>query len=259
MSICWWASILADLRIVPVAGIGEVQAGDTVALLLLTALDRQGLHLETGDIVVVTQKIVSKAEGRLVNLADVEPSPFAHTLAAQGRKDAAYYELVLRESRRIVKMDRGVLITETHHGLICANAGIDESNIQGERRVALLPVDPDHSAAVIRATLQQIAGVSVAVLISDSFGRPWREGQVNIAIGVAGLDPLVDYTGTHDPYGYPLQASILAVGDELTAAAELVMGKTDGVPAAIIRGYRYTPAAGSARRLQRDPRSDLFR
>jgi coenzyme F420-0:L-glutamate ligase/coenzyme F420-1:gamma-L-glutamate ligase len=166
---------------------------------------------------------------------------------------------VLRESRRIVKMAQGVLITETHHGLICANAGVDESNIAGGRVVALLPTDPDRSAAELRATLQQRAGIDVAVIISDSFGRPWREGQINIAIGVAGLDPLRDYAGEADTHGYALQASRLAVGDELASAAELVMGKTDQIPAALVRGYRYQPAAGSAQRLLRDPRFDLFR
>jgi coenzyme F420-0:L-glutamate ligase/coenzyme F420-1:gamma-L-glutamate ligase len=243
----------------PVRGIGEVQPGDDLAALLLAALRQQGERLAAGDVLVLAQKIVSKAEGRLVRLDDVEPSPFAHTLAQQGRKDAAYYEVVLRESRRIVKMAQGVLITETYHGLICANAGVDESNIAGGRVVALLPADPDRSAAALRAALREQAGVEVAVIISDSFGRPWREGQVNIAIGVAGLEPLHDYAGQPDTHGYPLQASRLAVGDELASAAELVMGKTTNIPAALVRGYRYQPAEGSAQRLLRDPRFDLFR
>jgi coenzyme F420-0:L-glutamate ligase/coenzyme F420-1:gamma-L-glutamate ligase len=195
----------------------------------------------------------------MVNLADITPSAFAHTLASQGYKDAAYYEVVLRESRRIVRMDRGVVITETHHGLTCANAGIDESNVPGERMVTLLPADPDQSAADLRSALYERAGVDVAVIISDSFGRPWREGQVNIAIGVAGLDPLLDYSGSPDTHGYTLQASVLAVGDELASAAELVMGKTDGVPVALIRGYAYEPVQSSARRLLRSSTTDLFR
>lgn len=250
---------MAELRIIPVHSIGEVLPGTDLAALLLAALEQQTQRLLDHDVVVVTQKIVSKAEGRLVDLSTVLPSAFAHTLAAQGRKDAAYYEVVLQESRRIVKMDRGILITETHHGLVCANAGVDESNVPGERIVALLPVDPDQSAASLRSALWERAGVQVAVIISDTFGRPWREGQVNIAIGVSGLDPLLDYTGIQDPHGYPMQASMLAIGDELASAAELVMGKIDAVPVAIIRGYSYQPTSGSARRLLRDPRFDLFR
>lgn len=250
---------MTELRILPVHGIGDVQPGDDLAALILAALPPHEQQLAAGDIVVITQKIVSKAEGRSVRLAEVQPSPFAHTLAAQGRKPAAYYEVVLRESRRIVKMERGIVICETRHGFICANAGIDESNVAGEGVVLLLPEEPDRSAAHIQATLSEQAGVPVAVIISDSFGRPWREGQINVAIGVAGLDPLADYTGQYDAYGLQMQASILAVGDELASAAELVMGKTEGVPVAIIRGYAYQPAAGTAQRLLRRPDMDMFR
>jgi coenzyme F420-0:L-glutamate ligase/coenzyme F420-1:gamma-L-glutamate ligase len=250
---------LGEVRIIPVRGLGDMQPGDDLAALLLAALAQHNQQVQAGDVLVVTQKIVSKAEGRLVDLSTVEPSPFAQTLAEQGRKDAAYYEMVLRESRRIVRMDRGILIAETHHGLICANAGIDESNIGSERVVALLPADPDHSAAQLQHTIMQRTGAQVAVIISDSFGRPWREGQVNVAIGVAGLDPLQDYEGLTDPYGYRLQASVLAVGDELASAAELVMGKTERVPVAIVRGYSYVQASSSASRLLRNPKTDLFR
>lgn len=240
-------------------GIGEVVPGASLPALILAALEQQKLQLLTDDVVVITQKVVSKAEGRLVDLATVTPSALARTLAAQGRKDAAYYEVVLCESRRIVKMQNGVLITETHHGLVCANAGVDESNMAGEGQVALLPVDPDQSAAQIRDELEAQTGLQVAVIISDSFGRPWREGQINVAIGVAGLNPLLDYTGQVDAAGLELQASVLAIGDELASAAELVMGKLEAVPVALIRGYSYTPAVGSAQQLQRDPRFDLFR
>jgi coenzyme F420-0:L-glutamate ligase/coenzyme F420-1:gamma-L-glutamate ligase len=183
----------------------------------------------------------------------------AQMVAAQGHKDASYYEVVLRESRRIVRMDRGVLITETHHGLICANAGVDESNVDGGRSVTLLPVDSDDSAARLRSALHEQCGVTIAVIISDTFGRPWREGQVNVAIGVAGMAPLADYAGQPDTYGYMMKASIIAVADELASAAELVMGKIDAAPVAIIRGYAYTPAEGSARQLIRAPEKDLFR
>jgi coenzyme F420-0:L-glutamate ligase/coenzyme F420-1:gamma-L-glutamate ligase len=239
-----------------------VQPGNDLAGLIADALAQHNQRLQQGDVVVVTQKIVSKVEGRMVDLDTIVPSTFAHTLAAQGHKEAAYYEVVLRESRRIVKMDRGVLITETYHGLICANAGVDESNVSnvpGARMVALLPEYPDQSASHLAALLREYAEGEVAVIISDSFGRPWREGQVNIAIGVAGLDPLVDYTGTRDQAGYTLQASVLAVGDELASAAELVMGKVSQVPVAIVRGYVYQPAEGDARRLLRNPNTDLFR
>jgi coenzyme F420-0:L-glutamate ligase/coenzyme F420-1:gamma-L-glutamate ligase len=245
----------SELRIIPVRGIGEVRPGDDLAATLLTALEQQGLQLADGDVLVVTQKIVSKAEGRIVDPESVEPSHMARMAAAQGVKDASHYEVVLRESRRIVKMDRGVLVTETHHGLICANAGVDESNVAGGRAVTLLPVDPDASAAALRARM----GADVAVIISDTFGRPWREGQVNVAIGVAGMAPLADYGGQQDGYGYMMRASIIAIADELASAAELVMGKIDAVPVAVIRGYAYTPAEGSARQLIRAPEKDLFR
>jgi coenzyme F420-0:L-glutamate ligase/coenzyme F420-1:gamma-L-glutamate ligase len=250
----------AEVRIIPVRGVGEVRPGDDLADLLLTALDAAGQMLAPGDVLVVTQKVVSKAEGRLLDPSQVEPSAFARQVAAQGRKDAAYYEVVLRESRRIVKMANGVLITETPHGLICANSGVDESNVAGGQIVSLLPEDPDRSAARLRAAIRKATGVTVAVIISDTFGRPWREGQVNVAIGCAGIAPLNDYAGVSDPYGYTMQATLIAIADELASAADLAMGKIDGVPAAIVRGYAYTPSEeATARRLIRDPRFDLFR
>ncbi len=248
-----------ELRIMPLRGMPEVRPGAHLVPLILAAVTANNQALIPGDILVIAQKIVSKAEGRIVNPDDVQPSAFAHALAAHGHKDAHYYEVVLRETRRIVKMDRGVLITETHHGLICANAGVDESNVAGGRVVTLLPADPDRSASNIRDTLHRQTGIELAVIIADSFGRPWREGQVNIAIGVAGLDPLVDYAGLYDAHGYLLQASALAIGDELASAAELVMGKIDAVPVAIVRGFHYTLAHASARRLLRNPEQDLFR
>lgn len=248
-----------ELRIIPVRGIGDVQPGDDLAGLILNGLAQHDQQLHANDILVVTQKIVSKAEGRIVHPATIEPSAFAHQIAAQGRKDAHHQEVVLRETKRIVRMNRGVLITETQHGLICANAGVDESNVGGNHAVTLLPRDPDQSAALLRQALRERAGVEVAVIISDTFGRPWREGQVNVAIGVAGIDPLIDYAGQHDAYGYEMQASMIAIGDELASAAELVMGKIDQVPAALVRGYHYTPAESSAQRLIRKAEFDLFR
>lgn len=250
----------SEIRIIPVRGVGEVAPGDDLAGLLLAALAAGGQPLEEGDVLVVTQKVVSKAEGRLVDPDTVEPSAFARQIAAQGRKDAGFQEVVLRESRRIVKMASGVLITETHHGLICANSGVDESNVAGGRVVCLLPEDPDASAARLRAAIRERAGVGVAVIISDTFGRPWRDGQVNVAIGCAGIAPLSDYAGVDDPYGYTMHATLIAVADELAGAAELAMGKIDRVPAAIVRGYAFTPSEqATARALLRDPRFDLFR
>ncbi|HEU5198213.1 MAG TPA: coenzyme F420-0:L-glutamate ligase [Ktedonobacterales bacterium] len=248
-----------ELRIIPVRGIGEVKPGDDLAGAILAAIEQQGEALAERDIVVVTQKIVSKAEGQMVDPATIEPSAFAQEIAQTARKDAHHQEVVLRQSRRIVRMDRGVLITETKHGLICANAGVDESNVGGGHLLTLLPEDPDASAAGLRSAFAERTGADVAVIISDTWGRPWRTGQVNFAIGVAGMNPLQDYIGKHDPYGYELHVSLIAVADELASAAELVMGKIDRVPVAIIRGYEYTPAEGRASSLIRDSASDLFR
>lgn len=249
-----------EIRVIPIRGIGEIHPGMDLCTVLLEALEASGKALEAGDVLVVTQKIVSKAEGRLIDPSTVEPSAFAQQIAVQGRKDAHYQEVVLRESRRIVKMAAGVLITETHHGLICANSGVDESNVGGGQMLCLLPEQPDASAAQIRSRIHEQTGLEVAVIISDTFGRPWRDGQVNVAIGCAGISPLNDFNGIADPYGYTMHATLIAVADELASAAELVMGKIDQVPAALVRGYAYTPSVtATAQRLIRDPRFDLFR
>lgn len=253
-----------EIRIVPITGIGEIAPGADLGLLIYEALQAQQLTLQQGDVLVVTQKIVSKAEGRLVKLAEIEPSAFAHTAAQTSRKNAQYIEVALRESRRIVRMDNGVLLTETQHGFVCANAGIDESNVSGNKgEVMLLPVDSDRSSRELRARLQELSGegsaFEIAVIISDTWGRPWRNGQVNMAIGLAGLEPLTDYRGQYDPYGYELHASVIAVADELASAAELVMGKVDRVPVALIRGYAYTPGSSTVQALLRDPATDMFR
>jgi len=247
------------ISIIPVHGIGEIPLGADLGALILAALAANQIPLQPHDIVVITQKIVSKAEGQIVDPRDVEPSHMAHMAAAQGHKDANYYEVVLRESKRIIKMDRGVLICETHHGFICANAGVDESNVDGGRHITLLPVDSDASSRVIRDTLCAATNLPIAVIISDTFGRAWREGQVNIAIGVAGIDPIESYAGIDDPYGYHMQASILAIGDEIAAAAELVMGKIDRIPVAIVRGMHYRAIEASAQALIRPANRDLFR
>ncbi len=238
-------------------GIGEVRAGDDLVELIASAT--AAAPLERGDVVVVTQKVVSKAEGRLVDLATVEPSPFASHVAALYAKDARHVETVLRESRRIVRMDRGVLIAETRHGLVCANAGVDASNVPGADIVALLPRDPDASAERIRRGLAERLGVAVGVVISDTFGRVWRVGQTNVAIGVAGLRPLQSYVGVQDAYGYDLRVTQLAVADEIAAAAELVMGKVDAVPVAVVRGLGHLLGDGRATELVRPPETDLFR
>jgi coenzyme F420-0:L-glutamate ligase / coenzyme F420-1:gamma-L-glutamate ligase len=236
-----------------------VRPGDDPAALLLAAFERQGERFQEGDILVVTQKIVSKAEGRLVDLDGIEPSETARELSAVSQRDPRLIEVALRESARIVRMERGVLISETSHGFVCANAGVDASNLGSPNVVALLPVDPDASADRIRRRIAEQAGVDLAVVISDTFGRPWRNGQTNVAIGVAGLRPIRDYRGRPDSAGLTLQVTEIAVADELASAAELAMGKLDRVPAAVIRGYPYEPGEGHARELVRDPALDMFR
>ncbi|HEV2662515.1 MAG TPA: coenzyme F420-0:L-glutamate ligase [Ktedonobacteraceae bacterium] len=253
-----------ELRVIPITGIREIPDGSDLGLLLYAALQQQRLTIESGDVFIVTQKIVSKAEGRVVDLDEVEASAFAQSFAQQYNKDAQHVEVVLRESKRIVRMDHGVLISETRHGFICANAGVDESNVNGQRALTLLPLDPDRSALTLRHRLQELASkereaVDIAVIISDTWGRPWRNGQVNMAIGISGMAAIVDYRGLRDPYGYELQASAIAVADELASAGELVMGKIDRVPVALIRGYTYTPTEGDTRPLLRDSATDMFR
>ncbi len=249
----------ADVRIIGVRGMPEVRPGDDLPGLILDAAQRQGLAFEAGDVLVVTQKVVSKAEGRIVALDDVEPGPFARQIAERWEKDARVVEIVLRESARIVRMDHGVIICETKHGFICANAGVDSSNVERLGTVALLPEDPDASAEALRRRIEAATGVAPAVIITDTFGRPWREGHVNFAIGVAGMAPLLDYAGRLDPAGYELRVTQMAIADELAAAAELAHGKLDRVPVALIRGYAYPEGCGTARDLVRDPERDLFR
>jgi coenzyme F420-0:L-glutamate ligase/coenzyme F420-1:gamma-L-glutamate ligase len=247
-----------QVQIIGVAGMPEVRPGDDLADLILEALRGQGLDIEDGDVLVVTQKIVSKAERRLVDLRTVEPSPHAQELAVRTGKDPRLLEVILRETRRIVRQERGVIICETKHGFVCANAGVDTSNVGGGV-VSLLPEDSDRSAERIRAAVQEKAGISIAVIISDTFGRPWREGHTNVAIGLAGMSAMKDYVGQTDPHGYVLRVSTMAVADELAAAAELVMEKLSRVPVAIVRGFEYRAAEGSARELIRPEERDLFR
>ena len=247
---------MKGIELIPFEGFPEVRPGDGLAEMVVGAV---GSVLRPGDVLVVTHKVMSKAEGRLVDLGTVEPSALAKEYAARWGKDPRQIEVVLRESRRVVRMDRGVVISETRHGFVCANAGVDASNVPGRDTVCLLPVDPDRSAAKLREALKKHLGVEVPVIVSDSFGRAWRFGITDIAIGVSGMAPLADYRGQNDPHGYPMEASVLAVADELAAAAELVMGKTDGVPLAIIRGYAYDEGAGTGQDLLMPPERDMFR
>jgi coenzyme F420-0:L-glutamate ligase / coenzyme F420-1:gamma-L-glutamate ligase len=244
------------IEVLGIEGFPEVRPGDDLARMISGAVAHD---LRSRDVLVVTHKIVSKAEGRLVDLRTVEPSMLAKGYATRYGKDPRQIEVVLRESRRIVRMDRGIVISETHHGFVCANAGVDASNVPGEDTVCLLPVDPDASAMRLRDALAEDPGSEVAVVISDSFGRAWRHGITDVAIGVAGMYPVADYRGQRDPHGFPMEASVLAVADEIAAAAELVMGKTDGIPLAIVRGYAYSPASGSAKDLLMPPERDMFR
>jgi coenzyme F420-0:L-glutamate ligase/coenzyme F420-1:gamma-L-glutamate ligase len=247
------------LEVIGIPGIPEVHPGDDLVGLLLEACHGLDLVLRTGDVLVVTSKIVSKAEGRLVDLAAARPSALALSFARNGAHDARTVEVVLGEARRVVRMDRGILIAETRHGLVCAQAGVDASNVPGKTRVALLPEDPDRSAERLRIQIWKRRRARVGVIVSDTFGRPWREGLTNVAIGVAGLAPVHDYRGRSDPHGKRLKATIIAVADELASAAELVMGKLARIPVALVRGYSIRSAKGQAADLVRAAEKDLFR
>jgi coenzyme F420-0:L-glutamate ligase/coenzyme F420-1:gamma-L-glutamate ligase len=247
------------VELLAIEGIAEVTAGDDLPALICDALALGGASVQAGDIFVVTQKVVSKSEGRTVLLADVEPSHFARQWASDSGLDARVVELVLRESRRVVRMDRGVLITETRHGFICANAGVDLSNVANGEAATLLPVDPDRSAEGLRTGLMQRTGVPLAVIVSDTFGRPWREGLTNVAVGVAGLVPLDSYIGRPDDRGLELRATIHATADEIAAAAGLVSTKVNRVPVVLVRGLSRHLGDGSAQQLVRAPQRDMFR
>jgi coenzyme F420-0:L-glutamate ligase/coenzyme F420-1:gamma-L-glutamate ligase len=246
------------LELLGLDGLGEVHAGDSLGQLILAACNNNGVTLHDTDVVVIAQKIVSKAEGRMVRLNEVAPSARARELARDLEKDAALVEVILGESRRVIRKGGRALIVETRHGFVCANAGVDCSNV-GLGKAALLPEDPDGSAQKIRSEIRRSAGVSPAVIISDSFGRPWRLGTVDVAVGVAGMKPIKDERGSHDAYGYELRAAVAAVADEIAAAAELVMGKRDGVPVVIVRGCEIQKEEGSVKELLRPEAEDLFR
>jgi len=246
------------IQVIAVPGLPEVVEGDEVASLIVKAARGAELPIIERDIFIVAQKIVSKAEGRIVRLESVEPSSRANEWATAYGKDARVVEVVLRESKRIVRMERGVLIAETEHGFVCANAGVDTSNV-AEGTVTLLPKDPDASARSIRSSLEKEFGVGLAVIVSDTFGRPWREGLVNVALGLAGIAPLVDYRGQNDSHGRPMKVTVMAIADELASAAELVTKKSSGIPIAVVRGFEYQPNDASGHELIRASELDLFR
>ena len=247
-----------NIELLPITGLPEIDEGNDLGRLILRAALKIKIAFKDADILIVAQKIVSKSEGRLTNLSTIEPSSRASQLAAKSGRDPRLVEIILRESRRIVR-EHPVLIVETHHGFVCANGGVDHSNVPGEDTVTLLPLDPDGSARRIAAELRRLTKKRVGVIVSDTFGRPWRLGLTNVAIGAAGIPVLIDLRGTRDRNGKPLQATILAVADELAAAAGLLMGKREGVPAVIVRGYGYTFKEEPATRILRPANEDLFR
>jgi coenzyme F420-0:L-glutamate ligase/coenzyme F420-1:gamma-L-glutamate ligase len=251
--------VTSRIELVALDGIAEVSSGDDLAVLIADALAASELVLADADVLVVTQKIVSKAEGRLVELSTVEPSPIARDWAARWDKDPRQVELVLRESAAIVRMGPGgLIISRTRHGLVCANAGVDVSNVGGGEVASLLPEDPDASARRLRDGLRQRIGVASAVVISDSFGRPWRNGIVNVAIGAAGIEALLDLRGQPDAAGREMRATVIAVADELASAADLAGGKVEQRPVVVVRGYAWRPSEAGASVLVMEAERDLF-
>ena len=250
---------MTQLIVTAVNGLPEIRPGDDLAVLIRDAARSQGEEIQGGDIVVIAQKIVSKSEGRIVHLADVVPGKRAREMAAEGGKDARQIEVVLGECAKIVRWERGILICETHHGFVCANAGVDRSNAGAPDTVVLLPVDPDASATRLRDAFRAATGAIVSVVVTDTFGRAWREGHTNVAIGIAGLPALKRYVGQRDPEGYELRVTEIAVADEIAAAAELVMGKLDRCPVAVVRGFTLDEPAETAQEYVRPAERDLFR
>ena len=244
------------IEVIPVKVSADVKPHDDLAAIILKAASK--VEVRDGDVLVVAQKVVSKAEGRIVDLAHVRPSKKAAKMAKEHGKDSRVIQVILQESTRIVKAKNGIIISETKHGFVCANAGVDQSNARGDVAV-LLPVDPDKSAGRLREAIKKKTDKDVAIVITDTFGRPFRNGQTNVAIGVAGINPIKSYIGSKDMYGKVLRVTEIAVADEIASAAELVMGKSEGVPVAIIRGYRFEKAKSSVRLLLRSRKNDLFR
>ena len=247
-----------EFRVIGIRGIPMVQQGDDLASIIAEAAAAQGTPLQDGDVLTITQRVISKVEGRVVPLDTFTPSPFAHEYAERTEKDPRIVEAVLLESKRIIRQVGGVLITETKHGFKCANAGVDGSNVGGMDLVSLLPVDPDGSCRAIRDAIRAQTGVEAAIVMTDTFGRPWRHGQTNVAIGVAGMHPFRDYVGQMDTDGRELRVTTICVADEIAGAAEMVMGKLDAIPAAIVRGYEYDRGEGAAAEIVREQALDLF-
>lgn len=246
------------IEVIPLTGLPEVSKGDDLAALILDAANKGSFALEDRDVVVVKQKIVSKAEGRVVRLASVVPGRRARALAKKEGKDPRVVELVLEESVRVVRASHGVIITETKQGFVCANSGVDQSNV-GKGSVALLPVDPDASARKLRRQLERRTRKNLAVVVTDTFGRPWRLGQTDVAIGCSGVLPLVEYAGRKDKFGYELRVTEPSVVDEIAGAAELAIGKLKGIPVAIVRGVEYARGDGGVKAMLMPPERDLFR
>jgi len=251
-------SVPPRYEVIGIEGLPEIGSGHDLARLIVDAARGQETPLGEADLLVVSQKIVSKTEGRIVRLGDITPSAEAVAVAEEIGRDPRLIEVILRESRRVVRKDKGVLIVETHHGLVCANAGVDQSNVDADT-ACLLPEDSDRSARELRDRLRALTGHDLGIIIADTFGRPWREGLTNVAIGVAGLEPLKSYLGEKDPAGHVLQATILALADELSSAAEPIMGKLDRIPVVIIRGLNWPRGESGSGPLLRDPSRDLFR
>jgi coenzyme F420-0:L-glutamate ligase/coenzyme F420-1:gamma-L-glutamate ligase len=249
----------SGLRVIPIFVAGEILPGDSLADRLLQSMHRRRIRFQSGDILIVKHKIVSKSEGRVLDLGSITPSAESVAWAKQYALDARVIELALRESRAVIRRKNGVLITETQHGFLCANSGVDVSNVNGGGHALLLPEDPDRSADDLRRELRKHTGLRIPVIITDSFGRPWREGLTEVAIGVAGMKPLRDERGRRDPHGYKLQASVEAVADELACAAGLVCGKLKRTPACIVRGFEYEAGGGGVGKLLRPAANDLFR
>ncbi|MFQ5907756.1 MAG: coenzyme F420-0:L-glutamate ligase [Thermoplasmata archaeon] len=249
------------VELLGVENLPEVRIGDNLPAMIEEGVRKSGLDLRDGDIVVVSQKIVSKAEGRVFQAADLSARPLARLFAAENQRTPEQVELVLREARRVVRMEpeRGILIVETRNGFVCANAGIDQSNVGRGEVYTALPADPDASARGLRNHLQKAFAARMGVIVSDSFGRPWRQGSTDVAIGVAGLSPLRDYRGLRDPHGYELRSTVVALADEVAAAADLAKGKLDKVPVAIVRGVEFRVEEGSIREAIRPDGEDLFR
>ncbi len=248
-----------EVRLISIALDDEIKPGDKITDKLLGAMRRMRLRFQSGDILVVKHKIVSKSEGCLIDLQTIEPSTKSVAWAKQYNLDARVIELALRESRSVIRRKNGVLITETRHGFLCANSGIDLSNVDGGQHALLLPSDPDRSAANLRRSLKKALGLAIPVIVTDSFGRAWREGLTDFAIGIAGMKPLRDDRGQRDPHGYKLKASVEAVADELASAAGLVCGKLNRAPACIVRGFEYSAGSGTVKGLLRPAATDLFR